>query len=128
MQAVEARLDLLRRTERGTAEMLSAELTSPDPPFLLDVRTTREWRQKHIDGSVNIPLNQLASRVGELPRRRRLWVQCAGGYRSSIAASLLQAGGFDGIVELAGGLAGWEAGTQPLHGDEAEAVALRPPV
>jgi hydroxyacylglutathione hydrolase len=128
MQAVESRLELLRRTERAAADVLASELTAPDPPSVLDVRTSREWRQKQIEGSVNIPLNQLASRIGDLPRNRRLWVHCAGGYRSSLAASLLQVAGFESIVELAGGLAAWEAARLPLQGLEADAAALRPPV
>ena len=125
---LESRLDLLRRTDRATADALARELSAADPPFVLDIRTSREWRQKQIDGSVNIPLNQLASRIGELPRDRRMWVHCAGGYRSSIGASLLQLAGFDRLVELAGGLAAWEATKLPLQGLEAEAIALRSPI
>jgi hydroxyacylglutathione hydrolase len=128
MQVLESRLDLLRHTDRATADVLATELTAADPPFLLDVRTSREWRQKQIEGSVNIPLNKLPSRLGELPRDRRLWVHCAGGYRSSIAVSLLQRAGFEWLVELAGGLAAWEAARLPLQGLEAEAVAVRPPI
>jgi hydroxyacylglutathione hydrolase len=128
MQALESRLDLLRRTERATAEVLATELASAEPPFVLDVRTAREWRQKQIEGSVNVPLNQLSRRMGELPRDRRMWVHCAGGYRSSIAASLLQLAGFDRLIELAGGLAAWDAARLPLQGLETEATALRSPI
>lgn len=125
MQALEPRLALLRRTERATAEVLATELASAVALFVLDVRTAREWRQRQIEGSVNIPLNQLAKRMSELPRDRRMGVHCAGGYRSSIAASLLQLGGFDRLIELAGGLAAWEAARLPLQGLDAEAAALR---
>jgi rhodanese-related sulfurtransferase len=45
----------------------------------------------------------------ELPRNRALMVHCAGGYRSSIAASLLQKEGFKQVSEIAGGMAAWEA-------------------
>jgi hydroxyacylglutathione hydrolase len=44
-----------------------------------------------------------------------LLVYCAGGYRSSIAASLLQRGGFDRVNEIAGGIAGWEAARLPVQ-------------
>jgi rhodanese-related sulfurtransferase len=128
MQALESRVDLLRTTERATADALAAELASPKPPFVLDVRTAREWRHKQIEGSVNIPLNQLIKRMDELPRNRRMWVHCAGGYRSSIGTSLLQLAGFDCLVELASGLAAWEAARLPLQGLEAEAIALHPPI
>jgi hydroxyacylglutathione hydrolase len=43
-----------------------------------------------------------------LPKNRALLLYCAGGYRSSIAASLLQRGGFETVGELAGGIAAWE--------------------
>jgi hydroxyacylglutathione hydrolase len=128
MQALESRVDLLRTTECATADALAAELASPKPPFVLDVRTAREWRHKQIGGSVNIPLNQLVKRMNELPRNRRMWVHCAGGYRSSIGTSLLQLAGFDCLVELASGLAAWEAARLPLQGLEAEAIALHPPI
>jgi hydroxyacylglutathione hydrolase len=128
IQALEARLDLLDRTERATADVLAMELASAAAPFVLDLRTMREWRQKHIEGSVNIPLNQLSRRTNELPHNRRMWVHCAGGYRSSIGASLLHLAGFDHLVELAGGLAAWEAAKLPLEGIEVEAITLRSPI
>jgi rhodanese-related sulfurtransferase len=76
---------------------------------LIDVRAPREREQKHIDNSLAIPLNHLSERMKELPRNRALMVHCAGGYRSSIAASLLQKEGFKQVSEIAGGMAAWEA-------------------
>jgi hydroxyacylglutathione hydrolase len=99
MHAVEGREDLLVRTERVTASAIARELTGAMPPFVFDVRTPQEWRTRHIVGSVNIPLNQLGERVGELPRDRRIVVHCASGYRSS------------------GGMAAWEAAKLPVHGE-----------
>ena len=49
-----------------------------------------------------------------MPRETPMLVHCAGGYRSSIAASLLQREGFTNVTELAGGLAAWEAGGLPV--------------
>jgi hydroxyacylglutathione hydrolase len=54
-----------------------------------------------------------------LPKDRPLLVYCAGGYRSSIAASLLQRGGFDSVGEIAGGIAGWEAAKLPVQSTQA---------
>jgi len=62
-----------------------------------------------------VPLNHLVENIGILPKDRSLLVYCAGGYRSSIAASLLQKNGFDRVSEIAGGLAGWEAAKLPLQ-------------
>lgn len=66
------------------------------------------------DGSVGIPLNRLVDHWKELPKDRSLLVYCAGGYRSSIAASLLQGRGFGPVAEIAGGFAAWEAAKLPV--------------
>lgn len=109
MEALAGRPDLLWQTERISAPMLAEELASADPPLLLDIRNPREWAAKHIDGSVNVPLNHLQERVAEIPRDRRIAVHCAGGYRSSIAVSILHQYGVTNLIEMAGGLAAWEA-------------------
>jgi rhodanese-related sulfurtransferase len=69
---------------------------------------------KHIAGSVNIPLNHLQERVAEVPRDRRIAVHCAGGYRSSIAVSILHHYGISDLIEMAGGLAAWHAAKLPV--------------
>jgi hydroxyacylglutathione hydrolase len=107
MQALEDRPDLLAATERIGAGELVDELASATPPLVLDVRRPREWADAHIDGSINVPLNHLEERIGELPRDRRIVVHCASGYRSSIAASLLARRGFERLAELTGGMAAW---------------------
>ena len=114
MHALAARPDLLGRTERATAAAVAAELASPAPPVVLDVRTPSEWQSKQIAGSVNVPLNQLQARIAELPRNRRIVVHCAGGYRSSIAISMLQRHGLDHLAELTGGMAAWDAAKLPV--------------
>ena len=107
MQALEDRPDLLAATDRVSADELADELASTNPPLVLDVRRPQEWAGGHIEGSMNVPLNHLLERVGELPRDRRIVVHCATAYRSSIAASLLAREGFDRLGELTGGFAAW---------------------
>src|SRR5580700_3312063 len=114
MEALAAREDLVWPTERVTAPMVAAELAGADPPLLLDIRNPREWDAKHIAGSVNIPLNHLQERIAEIPRDRGIAVHCAGGYRSSIAASILHQYGITHLIEMAGGLAAWEAAKLPV--------------
>ena len=101
-------------TERVSAPMAAAELAGSDPPLVLDIRNPREWATKHIEGSLNIPLNHLQERISEIPRDRRIAVHCAGGYRSSIAASILHQYGMTHLIEMAGGLAAWEAAQLPV--------------
>jgi len=114
MEALASRPDLVWPTERISAPMVAEELAGENPPLVLDIRNPREWAAKHIDRSVNIPLNHLQERIGEIPRDRRIAVHCAGGYRSSIAASILHQYGMTNLIEMAGGLAAWEAAQLPI--------------
>jgi len=114
MEALAGRPDLVWQTEQVSPLVAAEELASADAPLVLDIRTPREWSAKHITGSVNIPLNHLQERIAEIPRDRRIAVHCAGGYRSSIAASILHQYGITSLIEMAGGLAAWEAAKLPL--------------
>jgi hydroxyacylglutathione hydrolase len=109
MRSLDLRPDLTVTTERLSAPFSAQLMSSSEPPQLIDVRTPREHDQRSIDGSLSIPLNHLSERMPELSKNRPLLVYCAGGYRSSIAASLLQQKGFDRVTEIAGGMAAWEA-------------------
>jgi glyoxylase-like metal-dependent hydrolase (beta-lactamase superfamily II)/rhodanese-related sulfurtransferase len=109
MQALAPRADLVRRTERITAATLAEQLTESAPPLVLDVRTPREWQEKHVARSVSIPLNHLVERLSEVPRDRYIVVHCASGYRSAIASSILEQHGFSTVADLVGGFAAWEA-------------------
>lgn len=68
---------------------------------VLDVRTDRERGEKHVAGSIHIPLAQLEARISELNGEHRpLAVHCRSGARSAIAASLLQRHGFSDVLDL----------------------------
>src|SRR4051812_1727138 len=115
LHSLAARPDLTATTERISAPLAAERLAAGDA-LAVDVRGPGERAQKSIAGSVGIPLNRLAERAKELPRDRPLLVYCAGGYRSSIAASLLQRDGFTRVSEIAGGLAAWETAHLPVAG------------
>ena len=114
------RPDLIVSTERLSPELAAERLSSGDPPLVVDVRMAGERGQKAIPGSVHVPLNHLEERAEELPKERALLVHCAGGYRSSIAASLLQRLGFTRVSEIAGGIAAWEAASLSYTGQHQE--------
>ncbi len=115
LQSLKSRPELTVTTERLSAPFAAELLSSPQPPQVIDVRAPREREQKYIAGSLGVPLNHLAEKLETLPKDRPLLVYCAGGYRSSIAASLLQRHGFDHVSEIAGGIAGWEAAKLPVQ-------------
>jgi len=114
LRSIESRADLTATTERVSAPV-AAERVAHGGAVLVDVRAPGEREQKRVAGSVSLPLNHLVERSAELPRDRPLLIHCAGGYRSSIAASLLQRAGFKDVSELAGGIAAWEAAKLPLE-------------
>jgi hydroxyacylglutathione hydrolase len=115
LQSLESRPDLVAFTERLSAQFAAELLASKEPPFAIDVRTPRERDQKFIAGSLNLPLSHLSENLNLLPKDRPLVVFCAGGYRSSMAASLLQRANFSPVAEIAGGLAAWESAHLPLE-------------
>jgi len=111
--SLEARPELTATIDRVSPALAAEQLASGEP-LAVDVRAPRERDEKFVAGSVNIPLNHLAERLNELPTDRPLLLYCAGGYRSSIAASLLQREGFTQVAEIAGGLAAWETAHLPV--------------
>jgi glyoxylase-like metal-dependent hydrolase (beta-lactamase superfamily II) len=120
LRALDPRPGLIASTEHLSAQAAAERLASAHPPLAIDVRTPREREQKHIDGSLSVPLNRLADHLQSLPKDRHLLVYCAGGYRSSVAASLLQRSGFSSVAEIAGGFAAWEAANLPIAVPAAE--------
>jgi hydroxyacylglutathione hydrolase len=103
-RAFARRPDLRRQFPRVEAEALPQLLGGPDAPQVLDVRTAGEWAAGHLPGATHIPLDRLASSLDRLPRGQRLLVTCQGGYRSSIAAGLLERAGIGPLVELRRGM------------------------
>ena len=103
-------------TDRLSPLTAAERMASSNPPLVIDVRTPRERGDKSIGGTIHKPLNTLRDGLPDVPRDRPLLVYCAGGYRSSMAASLLQRDGFSNVSELAGGITAWEAAGLPLIG------------
>ena len=88
------------------AELLEQE---KDHIAVLDVREPGEVESGAMENSIRIPLGQLTARTGELDREKLLVVHCKGGYRSSIATSILRRAGFREVVNLTGGFDAWKA-------------------
>jgi rhodanese-related sulfurtransferase len=93
-----------------------AELREEEPERIavLDVREPGERSGGVIADSVGIPLGELKSRVSELDRGKLLVVHCQGGFRSSIATSLLRRAGFQDIANLTGGFEAWKTAGLPV--------------
>jgi hydroxyacylglutathione hydrolase len=109
-------------TAQDFAELQNQE---PDRVAVLDVRELGELSSGMIEKSLRIPLGKLRSRTGELDREKLLVVHCKGGYRSSIATSVLRRAGFRDIANLIGGFDAWKAAGLPyvFPGEAANSVS-----
>jgi rhodanese-related sulfurtransferase len=90
----------------GLVRNISFEMVTPaveNGAYLLDVRTPAEFADGTIHGSVNIPLDILRTRLGELPKDRTILIFCKVGLRGYIASRILTAHGFTSCVNLSGG-------------------------
>lgn len=103
-------------------ELAELREQEPDGVAVLDVREPGELSKGVIQKSVSIPLGELCARIGELDRGKLLVVHCQGGYRSSVAASLLRRAGFRDIANLIGGFDAWKTANLPFVVPESVAV------
>jgi hydroxyacylglutathione hydrolase len=97
------------RSSRLTAAALARRLEQLDDVQLVDVRNPSETSGGTIPGAVLVPLARLTARLAELDPARPTVVYCAGGYRSSIAASVLEAAGFADVSDVLGGYEAWRS-------------------
>jgi hydroxyacylglutathione hydrolase len=79
---------------------------------VVDVRNPGEAAAGMIPAAVNIPVGQLPDRIGELDPAKPTVVYCAGGYRSSVAASFLRQRGFADVSDVLGGYNAWDEAAQ----------------
>ena len=91
------------RASRLTAQEFSARRSEVPHLQLVDVRGEGEFMINHVSHAINIPVAQLEKRMTELRSDVPTVVYCAGGYRSSIAASVLRANGFADVSDVLGG-------------------------
>ena len=83
--------------------------------FFLDVRESREWDAVRIPGAILVPMNQLLSRLSEIPRDRDIVVVCASGSRSKMALDVLRKEGFEKSSSMSGGIQLWKQVGYPVE-------------
>ncbi len=107
--AFASRPDLTVAVARTSVDGAAAALSAADPPLVLDVRFPGEHENARISGSLHVSLSELAGRLDEVPRDRRLLVHCKTGYRSMTATSLLLRAGFhsERVIDVVGGIEAW---------------------
>jgi rhodanese-related sulfurtransferase len=100
-----------------TAAELAEQIQSSQAPLILDVRSKKEYAEGHIPGAVNIPHDQLDSRLSEIDaaKTHEIVVHCRSGYRAEIAAKILIEAGYSDVYDLDGHMNGWQSGGYPIE-------------
>jgi glyoxylase-like metal-dependent hydrolase (beta-lactamase superfamily II)/rhodanese-related sulfurtransferase len=115
--------NIVRVNQKGEAtsiEMISprdaAALLKQDPQVkILDVRSALEFSQEHIEPSINIPIDMISGKIGELSQSKQSYlVLCHSGTRAAMAADMLMQAGIHTVKVMEGGIARWEKEKQPV--------------
>ncbi|MDO8365157.1 MAG: FAD-dependent oxidoreductase, partial [Saprospiraceae bacterium] len=89
------------------------QITKDD--LLIDVRTKEEYEEGHVSGALNIPVDDIRSRMNEIDRNKKIYTYCRAGLRGYLAQRILRQHGFKNIVNLAGGYQLWEICDREVH-------------
>lgn len=102
-------IDLVRPNYTEVTAAEAADLLNNLHPFILDVRTPKEYQEAHIEGSKLIPIQELQARIGELELQKHedIFIYCATGNRSTVASRILADSGFKRIYNLRYGIYDW---------------------
>jgi len=88
---------------------------SPIPFVMLDVRTPKEYAEGHIKGALFIPVQELETRLSEVPKDKQVYVYCYSGVRSARASTILAKHGFTNIENVMGGIQAWKGAGYPVE-------------
>jgi phage shock protein E len=88
-------------------QLLEHQAKHADHLFVLDVRTPAEYAEGHVPGAVNVPHDQLASRLAEVPRDKDVVLYCRSGRRTALAADVLASHGYTRLSHLEGDMQAW---------------------
>jgi rhodanese-related sulfurtransferase len=95
---------LLERQENGDETL-----------YVLDVRSPEEYASGHVPGAINIPYDQIASRMAEVPKDQDVVLYCKSGRRAGIAAEVLAGQGYERLQHLEGDIVAWVEKGRPLE-------------
>lgn len=103
-------------TDISQADLMQ-RIKSNHAGLILDVRSPQEYAEGHVPGAINIPHNQIGSRLAEIGshKDKDIILYCEIGGRASAAANTLQAAGFNKLLHLEGDMKGWRSnGSLPI--------------
>jgi len=88
---------------------------SGEQAFVLDVRAPEEFVTGHVPGAVNIPYDQVAARLAEVPKDKDVVLYCRSGRRAGMAAEVLAANGYTRLKHLEGDMTAWIEKGRPVE-------------
>jgi len=97
-----------------SAAQARSMLEQENRPFLLDVRTPREYSAVHLADATLIPIDQVVQRLTEIPKNRPILIYCAVGSRSALVTDYLAHSGYGPIFNLDGGIRAWQREGYPV--------------
>jgi len=95
--------------------LLALPQSGDKAPFVLDVRAAEEFVTGHVPGAVNIPHDQIAARLAEVPKDRDVVLYCRSGKRAGVAAQVLTENGYTKLQHLEGDMPAWTANGRPVE-------------
>jgi len=95
-------------------ELLERQSKHAGHLYVLDVRSPEEFREGHVPGAVNVPYDQIAARIAEVPKDKDVVLYCRSGRRAGIAADVLAANGYTRLSHLEGDMQAWIAQGRPV--------------
>ncbi len=106
------------KTEMDSLELLPVkDLASLKDVLIVDVRTMPEWNMGHIQTAEHKELSDLKDWIKNLPTGKKIATICGSGYRSSIAASMLQKNGYEDVASIQGGMQAWKKANFPIRSE-----------
>ncbi len=95
--------------------LLERQQKGEETTYVLDVRSPEEYAAGHVPGAVNIPYDQMASRVAEVPKDKDVVLYCRSGRRAAIAAEVLAGQGYERLQHLEGDIVAWVEQGRPVE-------------
>lgn len=103
---------------------LALPASGEQAPFVLDVRAPEEFVTGHVPGAVNIPYDQVAARLAEVPKDKDVVLYCRSGRRAGMAAEVLAANGYTRLKHLEGDMPAWIAQGRPVAAPQDAAACV----
>ena len=102
-------------TSMTQEQLLEHQAKHPQHLFVLDVRTPAEYAEGHVPGAVNVPHDQVVSRLAEIPKDKDVVLYCRSGRRAGLAADVLAAHGYSRLSHLEGDMQAWTEAGRPVQ-------------